>query len=498
MSTATAGSAERDARDLHRGLAVNMLGYVLKLGHPLLLIWVVRAFGAEAWGQYTVSEAVLLIVVRVVLLGFDKTLLWWVPRMDGDPRALERLRGAVWSTLALALASAAVISVSLADPIAAWRGAPEAGTALRWMAWTLVPMSMMELFISAALGRRKVESHVLIRDLLVSFSFVGLALVLFYSGLRDSGLAIAYFASYVIGASAASVVFLRLFGLAGLFGSFRRPSPEIVRYSLPQWGSELLNTAMQRVDVLAVTYWGSPAAVGVYGVVVRVGNAVRSVRRSYDPIVITLMSDIAASGDRRRLRDGFSRATVLVMLTQVPIFAGLALFADELMPLFGSGFDEAIVPVIVICAFWIMNGAIGLNGFIVAGFGRSDLLLLDLAVMAVYQGVALLLLVPSYGAVGASIAVGSAHVLANLVQAFQGNKLSGINPYNRDVTRAGLASLAAFALAGLVVWLSLPLGAWPSRGLASVVFAATLWVGGWRPIMSRSRPAAAQPAMSDG
>lgn len=484
MSNGNAGSAERDARDLHRGLAVNLLGYVLKLGHPVLLIWVVRAFGAEAWGQYTVSEAVLLIVVRVVLLGFDKTLLWWVPRMDSDPSALPRLRGAVWGTLALSFVSAGLISLLLAGPIAAWRGAPHAASALSWMAWTLVPMSIMELFISAALGRRKVESHVLIRDLLVSFSFVALALVLFYAGVRETGLAIAYFASYVIGATAASIVYVRLFGLAGLFGGFRRPSPEIVRYSLPQWGAELLNTALQRVDVLAVSYWGTPAAVGVYGVVVRVGNAVRSVRRSYDPIVTTLMSDIAASGDKARLRDGFSRATVLVMLTQIPIFAALALFANELMPLFGAGFEQATVPVIIICAFWILNGAIGMNGFIVAGFGRSDLLLLDLSVMAVFQGLALALLVPAYGAVGASIAVGSAHCFANLLQAYQGNKLSAINPYNRDVTRAALASLAAFAAAGAVILLALPLGSWPSRLLGSAAFAAVLWTFGWRPIVA--------------
>jgi O-antigen/teichoic acid export membrane protein len=488
MSKVITGSAERDVRDLSRGLAINLLGYVLKLGHPVLLIWVVRAFGVEAWGQYTVSEAVLLIIVRVILLGFDKTLLWWVPRMDSEPSALPRLRTAVWSILALSFVSAGLISFLLADPIAAWRGAPEAAVALSWMAWTLVPMSVMELFISAALGKRKLESHVIIRDLLVSFSFVGLALLLFYAGMRETGLAIAYFVAHVIGATAACAVFLRLFGFAGVIGSWQRPSADVVRYALPQWGAELLNTALQRVDVLAVSYWGSPAAVGVYGVVVRVGNAVRSVRRSYDPIVTTLMSDIAASGDKVRLREGFSRATVLVMLTQVPIFAVLALFANELMPLFGAGFEEAIVPVIVICAFWILNGAIGMNGFIVAGYGRSDLLLLDLSLMAVFQGVALALLVPPYGAVGASVAVGSAHVFANLLQAFQGNKLSGINPYNRDVTRAALASLGGLVAAGVVIWLLRPLGSWPRRLIGTAVFGLVLWLAGWYPIMVRRKP----------
>jgi len=469
------GSVERDARDLDRGLAVNLFGYVLKLALPALLIWVVRSYGAASWGQYIVSEAVVMISLRLVLMGFDKTYLWWVPRMEDDPHARSRMRGVLFGAVALSTIVALLISMLLAAPLARWRGDANAADALRWMAWSLLPMTAMELFIAASLGRRRVESQVVVRDGVVAVSFVVLALVCFYAGLGTRGLSVAHFAANSVGALAAGTLFVRLYGITGLWGRPRWPSRNMTRYTLGAWGTELIASAAQRMDVLAVSYWGGPAAAGIYGVVVRVGGAVRSVRHSYDPIVTTLMSDIAASRDMERLRAAFSRATVLVMLTQTPIFAGLACFADVLMPLFGGAFTQAVAPVLVICGFWLINGAIGLNALIVNGFGRSDLILMDLVFSTALQAGLLYLLVPSYGAVGACFAVGTGYITTNLIQVAQGNGLSGINPYNRSTVEAAIAAVSALAVGSLVLWLGHShLNYWVSRSLAVLSFLAVL------------------------
>lgn len=476
QTTVSQGSAERDARDLNRGLVVNLLGYLLKIGQPALLVWVVRSYGAGAWGQYTVSEAVLLVVVRVILIGFDKTLLFWVPRMDADSNAIARLRGALYATVSFAVIGALAIQMLFAEPLAAWRGDPEAASALRWMAWSLVPMTAMELFIAAALGKRRVESQVFIRDALVALSFVILALVAYFAGFTSRGLSLAHLSANTLGAIASGLVFVRLYGVKGLLGKPAAPSREIVRYALPAWGTELLNSLAQRLDVFVVSYFGTPVEAGIYGVVVRVGNAVRSVRRSYDPIVTTLMSDIAVSRDDNRLRRAFSHATVLVMLTQTPIFAGLALFADKLMPLFGANFSLAVAPVLAICGFWLVNGAFGLNGVIVAGFGRSDLFLLDLVFATLVQGALLVWWVPIYGPFGAAVAVGTGYLLTNVIQVWQAWMLSRINPYNRDVTLVAIAATLALAAGGVALWLVRDLPYWYGRGLAAVVFGAVLYV----------------------
>jgi O-antigen/teichoic acid export membrane protein len=480
MPTVSQGSAERDARDLNRGLAVNLLGYLLKIGQPALLVWVIRSYGAAAWGQYTVSEAILLVVVRIILIGFDKTLLWWAPRMSTDANAFARLRGALYGTVCLAVIGAVTIGTVLAQPLAAWRGNADAASALRWMGWSLVPMTAMEIFISAALGKRRLEPHVLVRDALVPLSFVTLALASYFAGFAGRGLSFAYLGANTVGALAAGAVFVRLYGVGGLVGRPMLPSAEIVRYALPSWGTELINSVAQRLDVFAVSYFGTPAAAGVYGVVVRVGNAVRSVRRSYDPIVTTLMSDIAVSRDKDRLRRAFSHATVLVMLTQTPIFAGLALFADKLMPLFGAGFSEAVAPVLVICGFWLVNGAFGLNGLIVSGFGRSDLILVDLIISTALQAALLFLWVRDYGPLGAAFAVGIGYVVTNLIQVAQGGWLSGINPYNRNVVVVAIAAVLSLLAGALTLWLTSDLAYWYSRTLAAAVFGIVLFLSARR------------------
>jgi O-antigen/teichoic acid export membrane protein len=301
-----------------------------------------------------------------------------------------------------------------------------------------------------------------------------IALVFFYSGFTIHGLSLAHFASNTLGAIASGVVFVNLYGRAGLLGRPERPPAEVLKYSLPAWGTELISSLSQRLDVFAVSYWCTPEATGIYGVVVRVGNAVRSVRRSYDPIVITIMSDIAASGDRVRLRAAFSRATALVMLTQTPIFAGLALFADELAPLFGQGFEQAVLPILVICGFWLLNGAFGLSGLVVSGFGRSDLVLIDLGISTFMLSVLLVALVPSYGPLGASIALGLTYLITNLIQVAQAHSLSGINPYDKSVARAAVASTSALAAGGLALYLTLGLPRIASQLISAACFALVL------------------------
>lgn len=450
------------------------MGYVLKLGQPALLIWVVRSYGKEAMGLFTAAESILLVSLRIGLVGFDKTLLWWVPRSDTSEGAtnLRYLRSMLW----LATGASVVVAVGvdlLAGFLAHSKGAPNSEHALRWMAMGLVPMTMMEVFIHGALGRKRLESHVMVRDGLVAVSFVLLALGAYYAGIpTDEGLAIAFLLSYVLGAIAAGSIFVKLYSWQGILGPLSWPSKELFRYALPIWWVELFNSFQQRLDVLALTAWSDLGTLGVYGVVVRVGNAVRSVRRSYDPIVTALMSEIVASGDKTRLVAGFSRATGLVMLTQIPIFAGLLIFADLLMPLFGPGFEQATLPVVVICMFWIVNGAIGLNGIIVIGYGRSDLILMSVVIMSVVEVALLWWLVPSMGAVGASIAVGGSYLFVSILQAAQAYSLSKTNPYNAEVFWIGVASLVAFAGAAAGYSIGAVAGELPARIASALFFVA--------------------------
>ncbi|MBI5487804.1 MAG: oligosaccharide flippase family protein [Deltaproteobacteria bacterium] len=482
----------RDARDLHRGLRLNLVGYALRLLYPLLTAVVVVLYGRRAFGLFTAAQAVLLLALRVCLLGLDKAVLWWVPRRaPGDER--NGLYGVLLRVAAASGLIAAAVAIAGAPWMASWAGQPEAAAALRWMAVGLVPLAAMEVLVQACLGRRRIEAQIFIKEGLGSTALPAGALLFWLAGARESGLAWAFVAANTAALAGAALYFRRTFRDVPLPAERWAVPGELWRYALPAGLMETLNSALLRMDVLVVAALTDADTVGVYGVVVQVGSAIRSVRTAFDPLVLAIVSQIGTRPDPERLRAAFSRATSLVLATQAPIFAFLIAFSPWLLPLLGDGYGAATAPVVVLCAFWVGNGVVGLNSLVVLGYGHSGLAAFDVGATILAEGLLLLALVPPFGLVGAAVAVGLAFSLQNVLWAWQARRLAAAPLYDRAVLRVALAVAASFAaalVAGAAVW---PAGAAPAR-LAG--FAAFLLAGSGALLALRSRRARRAPGGS--
>jgi O-antigen/teichoic acid export membrane protein len=471
--SSTRGAAMRDARDLRRGVGVNAIGYAFKLLNPVLLALLTNAYGPERFGAFSIAQASILLSVRVGALGLDKALLWWVPRQPPD----ERRRG-VRSVLALAaslnLVVAAVI-FGLADPaVLRAMGQPEAlSLPLRIMALATVPQVCTDVLSHASMGLRRMEAQVLVKDALVPVGFPLLAVVLYYAfDATRLGMPIAFVVVNVIGLLVATRIFARLFASVPVPADDpRRPPAELIRYAVPMWLAEMTNSLLQRLDLYMVTaLTGDLALVGVYEIARRFGEAIRMIRRSFDPIVVAIVAEIGATGDRERLRAGFSYATFIVTLTQLPVFAAIFAFVRDIAPLYGEGMDAAAVPIVIFGVTWLVNGLFSLAGIVVTAWGLSKQTLVNMVFALVVLGAAGTMLIPAYGLPGAASSVGIAYVLQALLQLWQMRRATGGWNYNRTVLYPlALGVLAGSAMAA--VWLGLAVAA-PSLSRLAVELAA--------------------------
>lgn len=473
----------QDARDLQRGVAVNLLGYALKLANPILLILVVRLYGAEAFGVFTLAQAVMMFTARVAAFGLDKGLLWWVPRQDGDG-ARRGIRPALWAASGGAALATALLGLAGSPPLLRWAGVSLAlSTPMRLMAAGMVPQVVTDLLVHACMGRRRMEAQVFVKDTLTPTLFVGAGLALYATSARGVGLPLAYLVSTLVGLGAALFFFLRVFrGTGWPAGEGRRPPRELVRYSVPMWLAEMSNSLLQRMDTTMVAALvGDLALVGVYAVVVRIANQIRDIRRSFDPIVLAIVSRIGHTADRGRLEAGFSYATFLVTVTQIPVFVFLLAFSRFLMPLFGEGFDDATAPVVILCGFWLFNGLASLAGVVVAAYGRSRLTLFNVFFAIAVQAAASFVLIPPLQLVGAALAMGIAYTLQGCLQIVQMRSVTGGWNYDRSVLGPMALGLGAGAAMAAVWWIGRGHAAdLPVRCLAFAAFAAIYLPGAWR------------------
>ena len=448
--------AARDRRDLRRGAVVNLLGNLFKLADPVLLVAVFAAFGAERFGTFYFAQAVVLLLLRVCLVGMDKALLWWVPR-ESDRRPSPLLVRAAWASLGLAsavvLVSVAVVGPSLMVEL----GRPaEAADTLRLLVVSLPLLVCLELLTHATMGTRRMETNMVVKDMVLPIAFPGFAMGFAMFGWLDDGLGLAYFAANAVAVVVALAGYRRLF-------RGRRPGtaspPGLLSYALPMWAAEVSNSLLQRVDVLLVeAFTADMALVGTWGIVTKVSNSLRAIRRSFDPVVAAIAGEPSVS--KERLREVMGQATFMVSAIQVPVVAFLLLFVEDLLAMFGGELATAGTPLIILAVGWLIASTVGLAGVALYARGHARLHLFNVLgtiVVIVAVGV---FAIPRWGLDGAALAVVLGYLAQAVAQALLLRRLAGVWGVDWGSLRALGAGLAGGAVAlgigAAVGWTSMP------------------------------------------
>jgi O-antigen/teichoic acid export membrane protein len=440
-----------DARALKRALSVQVVGYALKAGLPFLLAFATRSYGVAAWGVFVALQALVLMAVRFGLFGLDKATLWWVGAHD--PRHMNRaLIPVALLAGALSTATAAVLAIGGRFILQRWDGASIDQLPALWITLLGLPlMAVTEVLLNASMGQRKMGTQVAIRDTMVPALWLTSALLFHALGLEQTGLCWAFVLSHGAGLIAAFVLVVRADHKREQT-PLLRPPPELLRYAFPVWLNEIANTTLLRVDTLILVALTDPFTVGVWGVMTQFANAMRSIRRAFDPILVAVTARISQTRDTDRLAHALSYATQLVSLTQLPVFVFLLLFAGQLLPLYGDGFERGATALAVLCGFWLVSGSISLPGVVLAGYGYARLGLTVTLIGIAAEVPLLFLLVPRYGLTGAAAAVGTANLIQQFVQLGLLRQRIGAWPYNERARRSlapTLGAAAATALAGL-------------------------------------------------
>lgn len=447
MNATQREALRKDRHDLQRGALTNLVGAGLKLADPVLLVAVAAQYGAQRFGLFYVAQAVVLLLLRVSLVGMDKALLWWVPR-EQDRRPTPLVRRA--ARLALAVPLVVLLALAVGGPSLAVEWPAAAASTPRLLVLSLPLLVVTELLTHATMGLRRMGLNVMVKDALIPIAFPGFALVLAALGRLDDGLGIAYLSANAIGAAAAWVGYRRVFrgraeGTAATRG--------LMAFAVPMWAAEVSNSLLQRVDVLLVeALTGDFGLAGVWAVVLKLANALRAIRRSFDPVVASIAAEPAVSGSR--LREVLGRATFLVLATQIPVAAVLWVFADPLLASFGSDFASAGPPLLVLTAGWLVTSTLGLSGVALYACGHPRAHLANTLIALVVVVAAGLVTIPQWGLVGAALSVVLGSLSQSVIQAallWQRTKVWGVSLASVFPFAAAAVASAAAVLARAVL-----------------------------------------------
>jgi O-antigen/teichoic acid export membrane protein len=210
--------------------------------------------------------------------------------------------------------------------------------------------------------------------------------------------------------------------------------------------SNIVSSIGDNIQTIFLGALSTVSSVGVFGV----SNQLNLIGSMFHSSVVSasmaLFAETEARGDRRGLEALYQTVSKWSVSLNLPLFLALVLFPEALLSLFGPEFREGVTALTILAFANIINAATGASGAVLDMTGHSVVKLINASVAVVLAVGLNLLLIPTYGLVGAAISVLASSAAVNLLRITEVYVLLDTTPYNRTFLKplaAGVVGLAA-------------------------------------------------------
>lgn len=446
------GIRDESVRNLFKGAGVVFAGVVVELVISFVAkLLIARYLGPVDYGAVSLGLKLMTATSILVLVGLDSGIGRYLPRFD-EP---SRRRGVLKSALEIALPVTILASVGLflaADPVAIRVFDDAAVVPVIRVFSVVLPFTMVfRLAIGSVQGMEQSVPKVLIQNLTLPLTrFLLIAVVVVY-GLGAVAAAWAYGIAYVLAGSLGAYYLVRhtpLFTDAQPTSMHR----ELLAFSAPLMITAAMLQVLSYLDTFFLGYFATTGVVGVYNVVYPLAQLLTVVLSAFGFIVMPVISSLDAEESVAEMRRTYQLSAKWILLATLPVFLVVALFPEMVIRLtFGAEYDSGALALSALALGFFTHAIVGPNGNTLTSVGRTRLIMYDNIVVAVTNVVLNILLIPTYGLLGAAVATSISYGLLNALYTYQLYRETGIHPFTAGMVRP---SVIAVAIVGVVYWLT--------------------------------------------
>lgn len=444
----------------------------LALSALLLTPYLYRSLGESGFGTWSIIFA-LASVFSLLQIGFTAGITKFVAELNarGTRAELEALVGSSLALMLLVGLLATGVSVALALGAT---GLAADGDQTAFQTSMIVIGAVMAIRLpcigcSAVLNgyQRYDASNAAWMVSIVAFPLG--AVIAVEAGLGITGVSISYAAALLLG-SLASVAILRrvdpglkLRPRGADLSTFRR----IAGFSSLTMAADSMIFVSQRLDTVFIGALASAVAAAPYAAAVKLQSGLQSLTLPFVELLMPMVSDLSARGDREGLRRRFMISTRVALQITAPVAIAMAIFAEDIIAawLGGSAVADAALIIVVLMAAQILTLSGAPAREVLIGIGRARLV----AGLAMLEGAANLgvsiALIVSFGAIGAALGTLFAALAFTPVRIPIVARAVGCSTLR--VLRESYAPAVASTLPGVAVMVVIYLGLEPGFGRAA-------------------------------
>ncbi|WP_458205179.1 flippase [Haladaptatus sp. NG-SE-30] len=468
-----------DSKTFARGFKATLSARVLHVASSGLLIVLLTRYllTPKEFGILGSALAVLGVAGLFTDLGTAKSAARYITEFrERDPAQVPHVLRVALGARLVAIVVVAVAFALFADPIARFINQPELAPLLVFGGAYLAVHSLSTFAVVAFQGFNRVTwSAVTKATGSVSLLVFVVAGVLFVGG------AVGALVGYVVSYALATVV-----GVGVLYAKFysthesgdREPglSRRVLRYSVPLTATKGANVLDKKIDTILVGALVGPVAVGYYYLAKNISTFLQAPAASLGFTISPTYGEQKAGDERAAAASLYETTFRHTLLLYVPAGAGLVLVADPAVTqVFGAAYAGAIPVVQVYAGYIVLQAVMFITSDALDYLGRARERAWAKGASSVANLLLNLLLIPTFGAVGAAwatVATYSMYSLVNFAVVHQELELS-LSRMLRHVVFVCAITLIMSAV--VIVALSFVSGLLSLVGV--VVLGAGVWVG---------------------
>ena len=397
-------SLEIDKKFLLKSTLYNSLGTALKVVAPVLTIVLARIFGKEEFGIFVGTQLWIFTLSRAAVFGLDKGLNWFLPQniLNNRPAHLgfnESLSRSliISSIIFIAMFICAVLGLHKYSESVATLSSTE----LSIYALSIIPFAALHIFGGTVEGIRKPQYRMFITECAV-FALAPLLSIMLYFADIPYALPTGLLIANILGCFIYIPLIKKSFPFSLKFFGNKIPR-ELLVYSVPRGFSEVVVSVSMRIDVWMILLMLGPGDAGVYAVMSTISNGMRTIRQSYNPIILPIIAGMSKERLATDLKPVFSYCVNMVTLIQLAIGFFIVLFPDKILMIAGKDFIVQPETLGILLFSHLLGGFFLLSGTVLNGIGKSLYTLkMDIASLCVAFLVNYFL-IPIFGLPGAAL-----------------------------------------------------------------------------------------------
>jgi len=485
------GDPARLAR-IARGGAFNLFGAVLSAVVTFAFAVVVThgVNKAQAGVFFTLTSA-FVIAAAIARLGVPTGLVYFIARYraTGEQDRLRAvLRQAIVPVTALGLALGAVgllFASRLADALVGNRDGSSVAL-VRLLAICLLFSALTDVGVGATRGFGVMRPLVLVDRIGRPLAQLVLAGLLIAMGVHSAfGLGLAWAVPFVPSA----LVLLwwarrlrtraeRRSGQPPTTDGARTDATSFWRFTAPRSLGSIAQMALQRSDIVLLGVLRGPRDAAVYAAATRFLVFGQLVTGAISTTIQPRIAHLLAKDDRRGAGTVYRVATMWLVLLTWPIYLLSAVYAEQLLHVFGRAYTAGAAVIVVLSCAMLVASACGTVDVMLVMAGRATWTMANSFVaLAVNIGLNLVL-IPRWGIMGAAVAWAVAIGVNNLAPLTQLAASMRLHPFGRFSTLAVLLTAGCFGLLPLLARLAgrgSLIATLVATGVGALVYAGGLW-----------------------